>query len=128
MRYSVGLFVFALVFAVMALNRPGEFVPQLIALVTAILGIACIADFLFLIDYAARLLRPVSVVAHVGDDGVAVIQEVYPVGSGDVMAPSAPLRETLGAPAGSSRTSASRGSCLRSIFPSLVALARAMTA
>ena len=36
---------------------------ELVATVTGILGVACIADFLFLIDYAARLLRPVSVVA-----------------------------------------------------------------
>jgi len=86
-RYSVGLFVFALVFGVMALNRQGETVSQIIAVVAAILGIACIANFLFLIDYAARLLRPVSVVAHVGDDGVEVIRDVYPIGSGDVMAP-----------------------------------------
>src|SRR5437763_9952497 len=53
-RYTVGLFVFTLVFAVMALNRVETHVYQLVALLTAILGIACIADFLFLIDSAAR--------------------------------------------------------------------------
>ena len=53
-------------------------VHELVALVTALLGIACIADFLFLIDYAARLLRPVSVVARVGDEGMAMIKSVYP--------------------------------------------------
>jgi uncharacterized membrane protein len=31
-----------------------------------------------LIDYAARLLRPVSILAHVGNTGLAVIQSVYP--------------------------------------------------
>jgi uncharacterized membrane protein len=77
-RYSVGLFVFTLVFSVSALNRAGESPHQLVALFTAILGIACIADFLFLIDYAARLLRPVSVLARVGDDGLRVIEAVYP--------------------------------------------------
>jgi hypothetical protein len=40
-------------------------------MVTAILGVACIADFLFLIDYAARLLRPVTVVARVGHEGTS---------------------------------------------------------
>ena len=59
-RYSVGLFVFTLVFAVGALNRQEEAVHELVATVTGVLGVACIADFLFLIDYAARLLRPVS--------------------------------------------------------------------
>ena len=34
--------------------------------------------FLFLIDYAARLLRPVSIVQRVGGFGVGVIQSVYP--------------------------------------------------
>ena len=58
-RYSVGLFVFSLVFAVSALNRQEASVNELVALVVGILGVACIADFLFLIDYAAPLrLRP----------------------------------------------------------------------
>ncbi len=68
-RYSVGLFVFTLVFAVMALDRLETTVHEMVAFVTACLGIACMATFLFLIDYAARLLRPVSIVARVGDEG-----------------------------------------------------------
>src|SRR3954471_24637248 len=47
-RYSVGLFVFTLVFAVGALNRQEKSVSELVALVGSLLGIACIADFLFL--------------------------------------------------------------------------------
>ena len=42
------------------------------------LGLACIAAFLFLIDYSARLLRPVSLVRIVGQRGLAVIESVYP--------------------------------------------------
>ena len=97
-RYSVGLFVFALVLAVGALNRQDEHVLQFVALVVAILGIACIADFLFLIDYAARLLRPVSVVAGVGNEGVEVIKSVYPPRSAPLVADAAPLRAQLGRP------------------------------
>ena len=77
-RYSVGLFVFTLIFAVGALNRHGFAVHQMAALFTALLGVACIVVFLFLIDYAARLLRPVSIVAQVGADGLTVIESVYP--------------------------------------------------
>jgi uncharacterized membrane protein len=77
-RYSVGLFVFSLVFAVMSLNRLEKNVPELVAVITALLGIACMATFLFLIDYAARLLRPVSIVARVADEGLTVIESVYP--------------------------------------------------
>ena len=77
-RYSVGLFVFTLVFTVSALNRQEASVQEFVALVIAMLGVACIADFLFLIDYAARLLRPVAVVARVGNEGVVMIKSVYP--------------------------------------------------
>jgi uncharacterized membrane protein len=77
-RYSVGLFTFALMFAVMALNRLGTSVPDFVALMVALLGVASVVMFLFLIDYAARLLRPVSILGRVGDDGVTVIHAVYP--------------------------------------------------
>jgi uncharacterized membrane protein len=81
-RYSVGLFVFTLVFAVGALNRLEAQVHELVALITALIGIACIADFLFLIDYAARLLRPVNVLAAVAERGIRVIEDVYPLAAG----------------------------------------------
>ncbi len=77
-KYSVGLFVFSLIFAIMALNRLEETVRQIVALVVAGLGLACMATFLFLIDYAARLLRPVSILARVAHEGLAVIESVYP--------------------------------------------------
>jgi uncharacterized membrane protein len=79
-RYSVGLFVFSLVFAVSALNRLNTATGHhFVAFATAVLGVACMAAFLFLIDYAARLLRPVSVVARVADEALAVIESVYPL-------------------------------------------------
>jgi uncharacterized membrane protein len=77
-RYSVGLFVFTLVFAIMALNRLDKTVYDIVSLLTALLAIACMATFLFLIDYAARLLRPVSILARVGNEGASVIRAVYP--------------------------------------------------
>jgi uncharacterized membrane protein len=89
-RYSVGLFVFSLVFAIMALNRLENSVHEIVSLMAALLGIACMAAFLFLIDYAARLLRPVSILARVGNEGVAVIKSVYPLqGAGTVDAAEA---------------------------------------
>jgi len=77
-RYTVGLFVFALVFAIMALNRVETTINEIVPLLCAALGLISIAAFLFLIDYAARLLRPVSILAHVGDKGLTVIETVYP--------------------------------------------------
>ena len=97
-RYSVGLFVFTLVFAVSALNRQEETVHELVTVVTAVLGIACIADFLFLIDYAARLLRPVAVVARVGDEGTAMIESVYPDPATALTPEEVALREVRGTP------------------------------
>jgi uncharacterized membrane protein len=77
-KYTVGLNMFTLLFAVSALNRTEDVVPQLVTLVAALLGVACVTSFLFLIDYAARLLRPVRLVALVGDQGLDVIRSVYP--------------------------------------------------
>jgi uncharacterized membrane protein len=77
-RYTVGFFVFALLFAVKALNHSDAHVQQLVILITALLGVVCLILFLFLIDYAARLLRPVSLVGKVGESGLAVLNAVYP--------------------------------------------------
>jgi len=77
-KYSVGLNVFALLFAVQGLNRTDVVVFQLATFVASLLGIACLASFLYFIDYAARLLRPVNIVALVCDQGMEVIRGVYP--------------------------------------------------
>ncbi|HVO91038.1 MAG TPA: DUF2254 domain-containing protein [Casimicrobiaceae bacterium] len=95
-RYSVGLFVFTLIFAVSALNRLDRNVPELVALVTVLLGIGCMATFLFLIDYAARLLRPVSICARIGNDGLAVIEVVYPERKADAAQDEPGSRARLG--------------------------------
>jgi uncharacterized membrane protein len=121
-RYSVGLFVFTLVLAVGALNRLEEPVRQFVGLVVALFGIACIADFLFLIDYAARLLRPVSILARIGNEGIEVIKSVYPHPT--QRADSAELRSELGDPG---RLVAHQGFSeivLAIDLPTLIALAR----
>ncbi|HET7377542.1 MAG TPA: DUF2254 family protein, partial [Anaerolineae bacterium] len=77
-RYTTGLFVFTLFFAISAINRIQTTVFELVVFVSAGLGILCFAAFLYLIDYAARLLRPISIVTLVGKEGLAVIESVYP--------------------------------------------------
>ena len=77
-RYTVGLFIFALLFALGAVSRSGSDIPSLVTWITVILGFCSIASFLYLIDYAARLLRPVSIVWRLAEDGRAVIESVYP--------------------------------------------------
>src|SRR4051812_8457991 len=77
-RYTVGLFVLSGLFALKALYRIDTHVPQLVILLTAILGLCTLIAFLYLIDYAARLLRPVSLVKRVADAGLAVLESGYP--------------------------------------------------
>jgi len=77
-KYTVGLFIFTLMFALSAQNKMEKDVHQLVVLVAALLGILSFAAFFFLIDYASRLLRPISILAHVGSVGLAVIESVYP--------------------------------------------------
>src|SRR6476620_9916827 len=76
-RYTVGLFVFTLLFAISVLNRIDGTSHQLVLFVAGVLGLLSIAAFLYLIDYAARLLRPVSILSRVGEDGLKVIEAVY---------------------------------------------------
>jgi uncharacterized membrane protein len=77
-RYTVGLFVFTFVFEIRTLARTETTVMQLPVFIGVILGFLCIAAFLFLIDYCARFLRPVSLVRNVGEDGLKVLNEIYP--------------------------------------------------
>jgi len=78
-RFTVGYFVFTLLFTLRVLSRMGgEVVHQFNTFIAASLGLFSLMAFLYLIDYAARLLRPVSLVHRVGESGIAVIRSVYP--------------------------------------------------
>jgi len=105
-RYTVGLFVFTMLFALGVSVRADVSVNGIGFFVAAGLGIASIAGFLHFIDYVAKLLRPVSIVARVSERGIAVIDEVYPNDVRDIATEPAPLRQTLGSP---SRVVAHRG-------------------
>ena len=83
-RWTAGLFVFTLLFAIKAADRMETTVHQLIAFVVGLLGLVCIVAFLFLIDYAARMLRPVSLAGRVGKYGLEVMESVYPERSSEV--------------------------------------------
>jgi uncharacterized membrane protein len=96
-RYTTGLFIFTFLFAVSAIDRIQDTVFQLVLFVAACLGVLCFAAFLFLIDYAARLLRPISIVALVGKAGLAVIESVYPDPSSGPNKPAS-QRSKLGKP------------------------------
>ena len=80
-RYTVGLFTFTLFFALSAQNKIETTVYQSVLVVASILGVCCFAAFFYLIDYASRLLRPISILTQVGSAGLAVIESVYPESS-----------------------------------------------
>jgi uncharacterized membrane protein len=104
-RYTAGLFVFTFLFAIKALNRTETTVHQFVAFVTGLLGLICIVAFLFLIDYAARMLRPVSLVRRVGEYGLKVMEGVYPEQSTEVQS----IAESRQSPGPPERTILHRG-------------------
>jgi uncharacterized membrane protein len=85
-KYAVGLFIFSLLFALSALDRMQSTVHQTVAFIAAILGILSFNAFFYLIDYAARMLRPISVLTRLSTTGLGVIDSVYP---GPALGPSA---------------------------------------
>jgi uncharacterized membrane protein len=78
-RFTVGYFVFTLLFAVRVLGgMRGDTVHQFNTFIASVFGLISIVIFLYLIDHAARMLLPVSIVRRVGAGGIAVIQRMYP--------------------------------------------------
>jgi uncharacterized membrane protein len=76
-RLSVGLFVYELLLAIALITRLDTFPQSLVSLV-GVLGLASVIAFMFLIDYSARLLRPVNIVWRIAQQGLKVIDDVYP--------------------------------------------------
>ena len=77
-RVVVGLFAFTLFFAVGIKARSDDKILHVGGTLAVFLGIGSTMAFLFLIDYTARLLRPVSIVWRIGEQGIKVIESVYP--------------------------------------------------
>jgi uncharacterized membrane protein len=77
-RYTVGLLVFTLLFSAGTKARIDETIPHFTVTFAIFLGISSLTAFLFLIDYTARLLRPIAIVWRVGEQGINVIEAVYP--------------------------------------------------
>ncbi len=69
-RFTVGYFVFTLLFTQSVLTRMrGEVVHQFNTFIASVFGVFSIVIFLYLIDHAARMLLPVSIVRRVGASG-----------------------------------------------------------
>jgi len=79
-RCIVGFFVFTMLWSNRTMLQLGNLgvVPQFQIFLTMVFGLGTIIAFILLIDYAAKLLRPVSLVGRIGEQGIAVIKSVYP--------------------------------------------------
>ena len=77
-RMTTGLFVFSLLFSIGTVSRIETDVPDSVAWIASFLGMLSLVAFLYLIDHAARFLRPVSILWHVADVGLQVIDKVFP--------------------------------------------------
>jgi uncharacterized membrane protein len=86
-RWSVGLFVYLLLLAI-GIKARVDTVPRFLVSLMGILGLTSVIVFMFLIDYAARLLRPVNIVWRIARQGFKVIDDVYP----DPMSAPDPVR------------------------------------
>jgi uncharacterized membrane protein len=80
LKASLGLFVFTFVYGASILGRLEEHVLQLPVFLSLLLTVVCIGDFLFVVEYIGKELRPVTVVSRVAREGLAVIRDVYPRG------------------------------------------------
>ncbi len=76
-RGSVAIFVYALLLAV-AVKARVEMIPRSLVSMTGVLGLFSVLVFMFLIDHAARLLRPVNIVWRIAQQGLQVVEDVYP--------------------------------------------------
>lgn len=116
-RWSVALFVYTLASAVAVKSRV-DVIPHSFVSLMGILGLSSVVVFLFLIDHAARLLRPVSIIGRVAQQGLKVFDDVYP---NPIRASSIPTQavDKLGPP---QRTVSHRGSSAIVIAVNLKAL------
>ncbi len=91
-RWSVGLFAYVLLLAV-AIKARIDTIPQFLISIMGFLALTSVIVFMFLIDHAARLLRPINIVSRIARDGLHVIDDVYPDRVG--AAPAVQVRGTL---------------------------------
>lgn len=97
-RVIAALFVLSMTFDLGLLARLQTEVLYVPLTVAVGLTVISIGAFLYLMDYAARLLRPVTIVWRLGELGLGVIEQVYPSKIKGVHTPSSPT-PPLGPPA-----------------------------
>ena len=115
-RFTVGLFAFTLFFAVGIKARSDDKILHVGGTLVVFLAIGSTMAFLFLIDYTARLLRPVAIVWRIGELGIEVLESVYPESSSTGSLPPRSCGCRSDGRRVSSLIGASPASCWRSIW------------
>jgi len=82
-QFVLGLFIFTYVLAIAVLGRIDTRVPELPLFIAIVFTVLSIAAFLYLIDYVAKALRPVSFCRRISRAGMQVVDTVYPQQLGD---------------------------------------------
>jgi len=77
-RPSLAVFVFSFTYSLAALGRIDQHVPQLPVAIAAFLSLANLLLFIYLIQWAGKALRPISVLTGVARETCEVIEHVYP--------------------------------------------------
>ncbi|MEA1048424.1 DUF2254 domain-containing protein [Lamprobacter modestohalophilus] len=77
-QFILGLFIFTYVLAIAVLGRIDTRVPELPLFIAIVFTVLSVAAFLYLIDYVAKALRPVSFCGRIAKAGMQVVDAVYP--------------------------------------------------
>jgi uncharacterized membrane protein len=93
-RSIVGLFLFNLIWVNRTMMQMGMMteVPQFQIFLATVFALASLIAFIVLIDYSAKLLRPVTLAGRIGEQGVLAIDSVYPNPTNDLPAHTTPVK------------------------------------
>lgn len=93
-RWIVGLFLFNLIWVNRTMIQMGSSadVPQFQIFLAIAFALASLIAFIVLIDYCAKLLRPVTLAGRIGEQGVLAIDSVYPNPTNDLPAHATPVK------------------------------------
>lgn len=125
-QFTVGVFVFAYVFALGAAARvESGHVPQLVVFVAILANLLAIVVFFWFVYRVATSLRPVAVLLALSSAGQRVIDEVYPLAWQESARERSPqVRESLSGPSRAIEHSGSSGTFLAFGAEQLVEAAR----
>ena len=123
-KIALGLFAFSYTFALGALGRIEDHVPQTVVCVAVVGNLVSIGFFFWFVQKLAWSLRPVAILQSIAEEGRLVIDSVYPLPHDPASGAETPLRDSLPAAARVVVYGGQPGSLLAFSAAELVTLAR----